>query len=83
MSAETSFSQVPEELSSSKFVDVTLRQQVGLLGLDPVVEDGEPAPKRRKLVEHQALSADIVEEICRVANLPISEDICSLEDSLM
>ncbi|EGO53602.1 phosphatidyl inositol 3-kinase [Neurospora tetrasperma FGSC 2508] len=83
VSAETSVSQVPEELSSSKFVDVTLRQQVGLLGLDPVVEDGEPAPKRRKLVEHQTLSADIVEEICRVANLPISEDICSLEDSLI
>ncbi|KAJ4405694.1 serine/threonine-protein kinase M1 [Neurospora sp. IMI 360204] len=83
VSAEASSSQVPEELNSSKFIDVTLRQQVEQLGFDSVVEDAEPAPKRRKLVEHQAISADIVEEICRVANLPISEDIWSLEDSLI
>lgn len=82
VSAETS-SQVPKELNSSKFADDTLRHQVEQLGFDSVVEDAEPAPKRRKIVEHQSLSADIVEEICRLANLPTSEDISSLEDSLM
>ncbi|KAK3954844.1 phosphatidyl inositol 3-kinase [Pseudoneurospora amorphoporcata] len=83
VSADISSSQVPQELDSSKFVDVTLRHQVEQLGFDSAVEDAEPAPKRRKLVEHQSLSAEIVEEICRVANLPISEDISSLEDSLI
>ncbi|KAK3395553.1 phosphatidyl inositol 3-kinase, partial [Sordaria brevicollis] len=83
VSAETPFSQVSEELSSSRFVDATLRQLVEDLGLDPAVEDAEPASKRRKLMEPQSLSAKIVQEICRVANLPISEDIWSLEDSLI
>lgn len=83
VSAETSSSQVPEELNSSKFVDVTLRQHVEKLGFDSVAQDAEPAPKRRKIEERQSLLADVVEEICRVANLPASEDISSLEDSLM